>query len=258
MNIRFRMAAGAPLLMLLLAVSGAAPAAPTTAPLTACVIDGNEPFSSRSEGAKGLDIDVMEAVSSRMGRTLQLNWIVVPARGGMGRALKQSIQAGQCDLFVGLPETEGGGEELSERGLIASRTYVSVGYALVVPAASKVRSMADLHKARVGAVTATPADLYLLAGNFDRRPYGNARQLLDAVAGGQLAGALIWSGRLAESPLPDGLAVREVLHDATLTTRFHIASRRADAALGSELDQALEALASDGTLDTLARKAGFP
>lgn len=230
----------------------------SAAALTACVVEGNEPFSTSIGGARGLDVDVAQALSARLGRELKLNWITVPARGGMGRALKQSIQAGACDLFVGLPETEGGGEDLPERGLVASSPYVSVGYVLVAPSAGKVKSLSDLGKARVGAVTATPADLFLLAGNYNRTPYGNHRQLMDALARGEIVAALVWAGRLAETPPADGVVVRQVLTDASLTTRFVIASRRSDAALGDAVNEALGALKADGTLDALARRAGFP
>ena len=228
------------------------------ASLNACVVEGNAPFSSRDGGAKGLDIEVMQAVAARMGRDLQLTWITVPARGGMGRALKQTVQAGTCELFVGLPETVDGGEDLAERNLVASRPYASVGYALVVPAASKAKALGDLRAARVGGITATPADLHLLAGGYNRTPYGSVSQMLEAVARGELGGALVWSGRLAETPLPASLRLAQVLREPTLTTRFVIAYRRGDAALGSELDAVLTAFAADGTLDALARKAGFP
>jgi ABC-type amino acid transport substrate-binding protein len=43
-----------------------------------------------------------------------------------------------------------------------------------------------------------------------------------------------------------------------LTTRFVIASRRADAALGGAVNDALVALKADGSLDAIARRAGFP
>lgn len=230
----------------------------SAAPLTACVVDGNEPFSSSSGGVRGLDVEVVQALATKLGREPKLNWIVVPSRGGMGRALKQSIQAGACDLFVGLPETEGGGEDLTERGLVASTPYVSVGYVLVAPAAGKVKSLSDLGTAKVGAVTATPADLHLLAGGYNRTPYGNHRQLMEALARGDIAAALVWAGRLAETPPPDGIAIRQVLTEPSLTTRFVIASRRADAALGGAVNDALAALKADGTLDAIARRAGFP
>ena len=57
---------------------------------------------------------------------------------------------------------------------------------------------------------------------------------------------------------PDGIGVREVLTEPSLTTRFVIASRRADAALGSAVNEALAALKAEGTLDAIARRAGFP
>jgi len=81
---------------------------------------------------------------------------------------------------------------------------------------------------------------------------------MEALARGDIAAALVWAGRLADAPPPDGIAVRQVLTDRSLTTRFVIASRRADAALGSAVNEALAALKADGTLDAVARRAGFP
>ncbi|MBU0602646.1 MAG: transporter substrate-binding domain-containing protein [Gammaproteobacteria bacterium] len=235
------------------AFAGDAPAA-----LGVCVVDQNPPFSSRSAAPAGVDVDVAQAVAARLGRTVSWHWITMQERGGLGRALKESVQAGQCELFAGMPVTEGADDELSTRGLAASQPYVSVGYVLLTPASSPVRSMSDVRKLKIGAVTATPADLYLLEGNFNRTPFANGSALLGALAGGQLGAGLLWAGRVAGEDLPSGVVVREVLQASELQTRFVMLSRRSDAALTSAVDAAIGALRADGTLAAIATRNGLP
>lgn len=233
--------------------AGGAPAA-----LGVCVVDENPPFSSRSAVPTGVDVEVAQAISAHLGRAVQWQWIALQARGGLGRALKESVQAGHCELFAGLPMTEGSDDDLSERGLVASPPYVSVGYVLLTPAASPVRSMAEARKLKIGAVTATPADLYLLAGSYNRSPFAGSTALLDALAKGQIGAGLLWAGRVAGEALPAGVVVREALQAPELQTRFVMVSRRSDTALTGAVEAALGALQADGTLDAIATRNGLP
>lgn len=228
------------------------------APLGVCVVEQNPPFSSRSLAPAGVDVDVAQAVAARVGRTVQWQWITLQARGGLGRALKESIQAGGCELFAGMPVTDGGDDDLSARGLVASQPYVSVGYVLLTPVASAIGSMAGVGAQKIGAVTATPADLYLLAGGFNRSPFAGSAALLDALAKGQVGAGLLWAGRVAGDALPAGVVVREALQAPALQTRFVMVSRRSDTALTGAVDVALGALQADGSLDAIAARNGVP
>ncbi|MCQ9376250.1 transporter substrate-binding domain-containing protein [Methyloversatilis sp. XJ19-13] len=228
------------------------------APLGVCVVEQNPPFSSRSLAPAGVDVDVAQAVAARVGRTVQWQWITLQARGGLGRALKESIQAGGCELFAGMPVTDGGDDDLSARGLVASQPYVSVGYVLLTPTASAIGSMAGVGAQKIGAVTATPADLYLLAGGFNRSPFAGSAALLDALAKGQVGAGLLWAGRVAGDALPAGVVVREALQAPALQTRFVMVSRRSDTALTGAVDAALGALQADGSLDAIAARNGVP
>jgi polar amino acid transport system substrate-binding protein len=235
------------------ASAGGVPAA-----LGVCVIEQNPPFSSRTLTPAGVDVDVAQAIAAQVGRAVQWQWITLQARGGLGRALKESIQAGGCELFAGMPVTDGGDDDLSARGLVASQPYVSVGYVLLTPAASPVRSMGEVRKQQIGAVTATPADLYLLAGGFNRTPFGGSPALLDALAKGQVGAGLLWAGRVAGDALPAGVVVREVLQAPALQTRFVMLSRRSDTALAAAVEAAIGVLQADGTLDAIATRNGLP
>jgi polar amino acid transport system substrate-binding protein len=233
--------------------AGGAPAA-----LAVCVVEQNPPFSSRTLPPVGVDVDVAQAIAARLGRAVHWQWITLQARGGLGRALKESVQAGSCELFAGMPVTEGSDDDLSSRGLVASQPYMSVGYVLLTPSASAIRSMAEVRAQKIGAVTATPADLYLLAGGFNRSPFAGSAALLDALAKGQVGAGLLWAGRVAGDALPAGVVVRETLLAPALQTRFVMVSRRTDTALTAAVEAALGALQADGSLDAIASRNGLP
>lgn len=234
----------AALLLTLPTVPAAAPADGARPRLAVCVDADNPPFSSPEAG--GIDVDIARALAERLQRELALRWVQVPARGGLGKALRASIQAGQCELFMGLPDEAEMTRELAERKLQASRPYLAIGYLLV--------SAAGASGTRIGAVTATPADLYLHRQKLDRVPYGNNRALIDALRAGDLHRALLWTPAIARylqgvkaPPLRVEAAQPK---DASLRTGLVIAVR-GDALL-AEVDRALDALATAGRLAAIA------
>lgn len=238
------------------AASGA-PRAADTGPLTACLDADNPPFSSRAEGGQGIDVDVAQAIAERLERKLSIQWIQVPARGGLGKALKQSIQAGACNLFLGLPVSGEAHEELGARGLAASRPYRATGYVLVAGGA-QIRSLRDTRQARrIGAVTATPADLFLYREGLPRVPYPNNPELLRAVRNHEVDAALVWAPALARGR-DAALQVADRPDHPDLLTRFVIATRQDDPALGEAVDRAIGQLDGDGQLDAIAARHGLP
>lgn len=261
-NPRFRLALR--IAVALAACACGAPQAADAGLLSVCLDADNPPFSSRAEGGQGIDVDVAQAIAGRLGRTLSIQWIQVPARGGLGRALKQSIQAGACNLFLGLPVSGEAHEELGARGLAATRPYLATGYVLVTHG-TKIRSLRDVRQARrIGAVTATPADLYLFREGLPRVPYPNNPELLRAVESHEVDAALVWAPALARGR--DGapgaanaaLQVADRPDHPDLLTRFVIATRKDDAALGEAVDRAIGQLDGDGQLAAIAARHGLP
>jgi ABC-type amino acid transport substrate-binding protein len=224
--------------------------------LTACVDADNPPFSN---AGAGIDAEIAKSIAASMQRELTISAVPVPSRGGLGKALKQTIQAGKCDFFVGIPEEEDLAHDLAERRLVASRTYLSVGY-LLVRARSNTGKVAN--NARFGAVTATPADLYLLKEKANRVPYGNNKDLIEAVRSGDVQRALVWSPAIArqfktvsESPL--SVEAKQPT-DPILRTELKIITRAADKALGEAINQAITDLISGGRISTIAEAHGLP
>lgn len=155
---------------------------------------------------------------------------------------------------MGLPEESELARELAERNLKSSRPYLVIGYLLVTGA--KTGAAAG---SRVGAVTATPADLYLHRQKLDRVPYGNNRELIDALRSGAVRSALVWTPALARygKDAGDGMLGVEARQpmDASLRTGLVVAIR--SDGLAVEVDRGLAALAASGRLAAIADAHGL-
>lgn len=230
--------------------------------LSACLIEDNPPFSRLAGDPAGIDVEAAQLIAQKLGRTLRLVWVQVPARGGFGKALKESIQSGKCDVFAGIPEGAEMAGELRQRQLAGTRPYLSVGYLLVSPPGSRPAGMAEAKRARrIGAASATPADLFLHKENLHRIPYANNQALLTALRGGALDMALAWTPALAADPLRQSaalVAAAEQPADPDLRTGLLMATRSADAALLREIDGAIGQLQQERQWSALAGRHGLP
>lgn len=238
--------------------NSAPPPAEPGGPLTVCLAEANTPFSASSLPDGGIDAELARAIAGQLGREVRLQWVTIPNRGGLGKALAQNLGGGTCALFAGIPESGGPNEDLAEKRLAASNPYLETGYVLV-GARTAVRRLDDARQlGRIGVVTATPADLYLFQQHLHRVPYGNNGALLAALADGSVDAAALWQPALAEArrlgkaPTIDGLS----LPDAG-RTRFVFALRRSDSALLADVNAAVSSLRSDGRLDAILRAHGL-
>lgn len=240
------------------AAAGAEPA------LSACVVQENPPFSFEPGRAErpGIDAEAAALIARELGRELRLVWVLVPERGGLGRALKESIQAGRCDFFMGVPGSEELRAELAQRHLGASQPYLEIGYRWVSAPGTGPATLAQARRAaRVGVATATPADLYLLREHFNRYAYGSNRDLIEALRRGEVDLALVWSPALAQAPQAGRQApvlAAEQPSDPGLRTSLAVASRDADAGLQRAIDAAIGRLVAGGSLARLERDYQLP
>ncbi len=243
-----------------LATMNSAYAGEADIPLTTCVASGNAPFSSREDGPGGIDVEVARELGRRLVRPVALHWVQIPNRGGLGKALRHSLGKGACDLFLGIPVAGEANEDLVEQHLIASSPYVSASYVLATKPNSNIKAISDLGNARrVGAVSATPADLYLYQKALPRVPYGSNADLLKALGDGEIDAALVWSpslARLAMVGVPSKARVREAVPGGDLSTRFVIALRPTDAELVKRINSSLEAMHADGFVTALLNRYG--
>jgi ABC-type amino acid transport substrate-binding protein len=230
--------------------------------LSACLIEDNPPFSRLGADTEGIDVEAARLIAQKLGRPLRVVWVQVPARGGFGKALKESIQSGKCDFFAGVPAGKEMADELRQHKLVSTRPYLGVGYLLVSPPGSRPAGMADAKRARrVGAASATPADLFLHKEHLHRIPYANNQDLLAALRGGALDMALVWTPALAVDPLRQSgapVAAAEQPTDPDLRTGLAFATRATDAALMRAIDAAIVQLQQERQWSALAGRYGLP
>ena len=157
------------------------------------------------------------------------------------RTLRTTLLAGQCDIFVGLPETT----DFMGKRVIYSRPLFTMGYALAVPAGREVRGFADLDGLRVGVQFGTPPQSLLAT-----RPGVTAVTFMDATAAmaalsrGEVDAAFVWgpvAGYLNRSEPANRFRVVPVA-GADMQWPVGIGFDRSQAALRDEVDRALGGL----------------
>jgi len=232
--------------------------------LRTCLAADNPPFSTMAGERHGIDHDVMAELATRLGRTMEARWVTIPIRGGLGKALRRAFASGECEIFAGVPLAQGPNEDLQEQGLASSLPYLSTGYALLAARGSGIRTLADARAAgRVGAVSATPADLYLFEQQMHRRPYGSNEALLAALAADEIDAALIWLPALARASsggqaLWPGALRAGAVQDARLRAGFVAALSPASTLTSVTLDRTLQAMRQDGAIEAIAVRYGLP
>lgn len=207
------------------------------------------PYSSQDRLLPGFQIELAEALAKQLGVRLRVEWIV----------FTRHARRAECDATIGsiVKDDEGGGPR---RGPRQTRPYISSGYVLVVPVASRpVEHLEDL-KGKVG-VEHTSWPHYVL----DRRKiplasFGNSVEILDAVARHEVAAGLVsdayagWYLKLN----PGALKISDAyVPERDFRWNVAVALRNADTALVDAVDQALDALAADRTLAAILGRYGM-
>lgn len=231
--------------------------------VVACLSDDNSPFSSADASGSGVDVDVSRGLGEFLHRPVRLSWVTVPGRGGLGKAMRQSLKAGNCDLFFGIPVSGATNDDVLEQQLEISVPYATASYVLVAAKGSNVRTLDDAAKApRVGVVTATPADMYLHKQRFNRIPFGNNRDLLTALSEGAVNAGVLWLPALANArrqgfELWPNAIRDEHLQSPGLETRFVIAIRKGEPQLKDGLNAALAHMQANGLLASILQRHGI-
>lgn len=228
-------------------------------PLKVCMDADDAPFSSEATPERGIDVEVAQALAQQLARPLKPVWVQVPNRGGLGKALRQTLVAAQCDAYLGIPQGPDMHRDLAERQLVASGPYLWLGYVLVAPPGSQPPTAASMRRARkIGATTATPADLYLHRMKLPRAPYAGSAALMTALAAGEIDLALIWSPALVGDAAQRFVRAADAIDDADLYTGLTVATRAADAALSKDIAAAVETLRTEGRFEAIAQRHGLP
>jgi ABC-type amino acid transport substrate-binding protein len=231
--------------------------------LTACLDPYNYPFSSNSLDSPGFDVEVARYIAKRAGLRASYFWADTGTRGGLGRALRQSIQARKCDFFMGIAIGPDSGEEMKEKHLTLTRPYLGLGYVLLVQGkADGATGLKDLKGVKIGVPMSTPVDAYLFDNGYDRALYLRSREIMKAMAQGEIDAAMVWSPGLAiaRNEHPDGKfhMIPGYVPEPGLRWNVAIAVPETETALKQFLDESIADLLQSGEMKKIVEHYQFP
>ena len=254
MNIRYA------LLMLALVAFPALAAAEATNPareLRICVDPDNPPLSLDGMGAQpGIDVEIGQAIAARLDLQPRLVWVDTTYGG---RALRRSLLAGQCELFMGLPvdpaaETTG--------ALATTSPYYSTGYRLIRThdGSNEAPAAMDLRQLRIAVERQSGAQMRLERIGSHLVVYGNQREVLDAVAHGDVDAGAVWLpdvGRLLQGRAL-ATAAADAAPDRLLQWNMAVGVRRADVDLRTSVNRAIADLLAEGRIEAIFDRYRLP
>lgn len=235
------------------ALPGAAAAQSADAPLRACADPDNLPFSSATEGPRGFYVELADKLSQALGRgSAQEVWY---ASSYGKRAVRSTLLANRCDLYIGLP-AEG---DFMRPQVVMSAPFTVHRYALVLPPGQRVAGLDGLRGRRVAVQLLTPPH-QLLATTPGMQPVTvrSPEEGLQAMADGLADAAWLWGPSAGWfNRAQHGERWQVLATDGPdMAWPVAIGFRRDDAALRLRVQQQLDGL--QGWIAGLAAKYGFP
>jgi len=237
--------------------SGAAPSTlervGTQKEITVCADPDNMPFSSAQGSVHGFEMDIAAEVASRLGAKLNVLWFA----SNFGQRLLKQVAEGHCDFVMGLPAIPSFAESVPRLSL--TKSYYSGGFALMVPRASKVETLADLGSKPVGVEMATVPDVVLAEEGISRKLYRTPGQLFDAITSGEVEAGIITAAAGGWLGKSRGDAAVRIIPRTRERFLFKIAMgvRKDDQALKEAIDAIVSDMESSGRLDQILSLYGI-
>lgn len=174
--------------------------------LVACADPYDFPYAARNANPPGFDVDILRELAKLGGMELEMHWADTGTRGGMSRALRNSMMKGKCDIFAGVADN--GDDDILMGQLMFTDPYLGTGYILVVQnKASGMKTIEELSAAniRIGVQMSTPIDALLHDKGIARELYPDNARVMRGMANGEVDAAIVWSTVLtnAKRKYPD-------------------------------------------------------
>lgn len=220
--------------------------------LRICADPDNLPFSKSEGPERGLYVELAELVSQRLGDTPEYVWWLT---FNQRKALRNTILQDGCDVVFALPANE----DYRVRGVVKTRAFLDVGYAVVGPAALRVTRLADLRGRKVGVLHGSPPHILLASvDGFTTASFRENDEALAALAHGDIDAAILWgpsAGYENQRHFNARWAITPVTGEG-LSGSVVVGVRRDHPDLAARIDQALADLQPQ--ILALAGKYGFP
>lgn len=221
-------------------------------PLRVCADPDNLPFSRAEGEERGLYVELADLVAERLGTHAEYTWWVTEYAQ---RAMRNTLLAGQCDVFFGLPRDPG----FMGRSLAFTRPFLTVGYAVVTRPDLPIASLDQLKARRIAVQFSSPPHIQLSAlGGFELITFRRIEEALAALARGEADAAFVWGPTAGYQNKRAHAGAFRLLPVGGPGQQWEVAAgvKRGNDGLRARLDSALAQAAPD--IERLADKYGFP
>lgn len=220
--------------------------------LRMCADPDNLPFSKAEGPQRGLYVEVAEAIGEKLGATVEWNWYYTQ---NQRRAMRNTILKNECDAIIALPAAE----DYRVRGLVKTKPFLDVGYAVVAAPGFTFASLDDLKRVKLGVMfSSTPHVVLSTLGGFDMVTYRTPEEVFAALDQGEVRAAMVWgplAGYENQTKWQSRFRITSVSgHD--FAGRVVIGVRRDAEGLAGRIDGALAELGP--RIAQLADKYAFP
>jgi ABC-type amino acid transport substrate-binding protein len=231
--------------------------------LIACADPYDYPYAEQNSNPPGFDVEIMQALLAKEGIRLEMYWADTSTRGGMSRALRNSIMKGRCDVFMGVSDS-GDDDQLMGR-LTFTDAYLGVGYVLVTQGkAEGKKTLEELKDAniKVSVAMSTPIDDYLFTKGIPRDLHLDNRRIMKAMAEGKADAAIVWATAIgvAQREYPDRKfkMVEDYVPIENQRWNLKYVVRKEDKSLIEFLNKGTQELLANGKMAQFVEKYGVP
>lgn len=208
------------------------------------------PFSSSNPGQPGIQIELAEALAKILGVHTRYEWIYY----------RPQARLVDCDAFMGMIVTE---ETESKGPFLLTKPYYGSGYILVLPKGTNgVKSFFELKGKKIGVEYSSWVHYVLDTKGFAIKTYANQDEILEGLEKGEVdAGAVVLANvgwYLKQHPNSSIRIAEGYIPEPDLRWNVAIQLRNADHPLEEAVNQALDQLLKDGTVQSLFVKYGIP
>ena len=167
--------------------------------LTICADPYNWPHSSANDYPRGFDVEIFSQLATNNGWNTEIYWSDTGTRGGLGRALRNSIAKGRCQVFTGIAINPDTVDEMGEKDLVFSAPYVGLAYVPVIsPELTGASTLQEIAQhTDIAVAMSTAMDGYLIDNGIERELYLGNRRALDGLRNGETKAAMVWTPALA-------------------------------------------------------------
>lgn len=166
------------------AVAPAVGAEPGRAPLRVCADPDNLPFTKSEGPERGMYIELAELVAAKLQAPIEYTWYYTT---NQRRMMRNTVAKNECDAVFALPS------DYRSRGLVRSKPFFSVGYAVVAAPGYSFATLDDLRQKRIAVLfNSTPHILLNTLEGFKSATFLSSAEAFAALARGEVDAAMMW------------------------------------------------------------------